>query len=260
MKNEKLKYVYGPVASWRLGLSLGVDPLSGEKKNCPFDCAYCQIGRAVPCVRCRKIFMSTKSILDELRKIPAKTKIDYITFSGMGEPTLAKNFGELIRKIRKIRKEPIAVITNSSLIDNSQVRKELKLADLVMAKLDACGPDILRKINNPAGSVKFDKIVAGLKKFSKEYKGILALQIMFINANKKYAAQTAEIVKEIDPYEVQINTPLRKNPCKPLSKVEIDKIKKAFSGCKVITVYDKNQKISRPLNKKETLRRRARLY
>ena len=97
--DEKFKYIYGPVASWRLGRSLGVDAISQKEKQCSFDCVYCQIGRAKPIARRRKIFVPTEDILDELKRLP-RVPLDYITFSGMGEPTLAKNIGELIIKIK----------------------------------------------------------------------------------------------------------------------------------------------------------------
>ena len=85
----------------------------------------------------RKIFVPTYSIISEIRKLPGNTKIDYLTFSGSGEPTLAKNLGELIKEVKKIRKEPVAVITNSALLGEREVREDLLKADLVMAKLDA---------------------------------------------------------------------------------------------------------------------------
>ncbi|MFH2137556.1 MAG: radical SAM protein [Candidatus Omnitrophota bacterium] len=256
MKKQENRYLYGPVSSWRLGRSLGIDALSGKKKNCSFNCVYCQIGRAAPCPKRRKIFVPTKKIIDELKRFP-RVPIDYLTFSGMGEPTLAKNLGQIIKHIRKIRREKIAVITNSSLIDNAQVRKEIKLADLVMAKLDCCGPELLNKVNHPVGSVTFDKMVRGLKKLRSEYKGKLALQIMFVKENKKFASRIAEIAKDIAPDEVQINTPLRKNKCAPLSKQEIAEIKKFFHGFNIVSVYDQKRKKTKPISSKETVRRRG---
>jgi len=64
-------------------------------------------------------------------------KIDYITFSGTGEPTLAANLGQMIKEVKKIRCEKIAVLTNSSLMHREDVQKDLACADLVVAKLDA---------------------------------------------------------------------------------------------------------------------------
>ena len=109
MTKQKFKYIYGPVSSWRLGRSLGVDPLSQKNKICTFDCIYCQVGRAKPSQVQRKIYVPTKDIIQEIKNLP-KIKADYITFSGKGEPTLAKNLGILIKQIKKIRKAEVKKI------------------------------------------------------------------------------------------------------------------------------------------------------
>lgn len=235
MKKD-FKYLYGPVSSWRLGRSLGIDLISQEDKICGFDCIYCQAGRAVPKVCRRKEYVPTKKIIQEIKNLP-DIKIDHITFSGRGEPTLAKNLGVLIRQIKKIRKEPITVITNASLINRLQVRKELALADFVIAKLDACKEEDLKKINDPFISIRFNNIVRGLRQFRKQFKGRLGLQIMFVKENKDDAFKIAKIAQGIKPDEVQVNTPLRKSKCKPLSREEIEKITKVFNEFYVVDVY-----------------------
>ena len=98
------KYIYGPVPSWRLGSSLGIDPLSQKGKVCTFGCIYCQIGETKLLTDERKTFVRIPDLIDELGSLPP-LKIDYITFSGTGEPTLAANLGQMIKAIKKIRKE-----------------------------------------------------------------------------------------------------------------------------------------------------------
>ena len=148
-KNPKFRYIYGPVSSWRLGSSLGIDVLSAKEKACSFDCLYCQIGRTAVKTKKRKIYAPTKDVIKEISNLPPDLKIDYITFSGTGEPTLASNLGELIKKIKGLRREKIAVITNSSLMNNKAVREELALADFVIAKLDAPNEEMFEKIIHP---------------------------------------------------------------------------------------------------------------
>jgi len=167
------KYIYGPVPSWRLGSSLGIDPISKGRKVCSFDCIYCQIGKTGLFTNERKQFIEVKEIVAELVMLPV-LKIDYITFSGAGEPTLAENLGEMIKAAKLIRKEPIAVITNGSLMGLDEVRKELALADFVIAKLDAYSPESLQEINRPAKGIEFGSILDGIKEFRKEYMGKLA--------------------------------------------------------------------------------------
>ncbi|GAG26027.1 unnamed protein product, partial [marine sediment metagenome] len=183
MKNYK--YIYGPVPSWRLGSSLGIDPLSEKVKICNFDCIYCQIGKTKIFAKERRVFVPTAKIIKEIKPLPA-IRIDYITFSGSGEPTLAKNLGRMIKAIKKIRKEKIAVLTNSSLMHRKDVQKDLLLADFVVAKLDAHLQDIFVRINQPMKTIGLEKIINGIKKFKGRFRGKLALQIMFVKKNKKY--------------------------------------------------------------------------
>jgi len=123
MTKKQYKYIYGPVPSWRLGSSLGIDPLSAKDKICSFDCIYCQIGKTTIHTKKRKVFVSAEQLIEELKSLPP-VDIDYITFSGRGEPTLAKNLGEMIAEVKKIRKEPVAVLTNASLLYDKEVRED----------------------------------------------------------------------------------------------------------------------------------------
>ena len=254
-------HIYGPVSSWRLGNSLGVDCLSQDPKICTFDCIYCQVGKTPAYTIERKVYVPTEEVIKELKALP-EAQIDYITFSGRGEPTLAENLGEMIKAIKKIRKEPVAVLTNSSLLDREDVRKDLCLADFVMAKLDAWSPEGFKEINRPAPGIEFSNVLGGIKQFRKEYQGKLALQIMFVEENKDKAKELVDLVNSIKPDEVQINTPLRPCDVKPLSKTEIFNIKEYFSlkcGDKIniVSVYDaKRHKKIIPVSSEDTLKRR----
>ncbi|MGB3057677.1 MAG: radical SAM protein, partial [Candidatus Omnitrophota bacterium] len=208
MAKKRYKYIYGPVPSWRLGRSLGVDPISAEVKICSFDCVYCQLGKTKMLTGRRKNFVPVSKIVQEIRSLPT-VKIDYITFSGAGEPTLAKNLGEMIKTVKSIRKEPVAVLTNSSLMHRKDVRKDLSHADLVVAKLDASSEKTFKEINRPLKGITLQKVIDGIKKFSAGYAGKLALQIMFIKENEKFAGEIAQLAKKIDADEIQLNTPLR---------------------------------------------------
>jgi len=257
------KYIYGPVPSWRLGSSLGIDPISKGMKVCSFDCVYCQIGKTGLFTNERKKFIEAKEIIEELARLPA-LKIDYITFSGAGEPTLAENLGEMIKAVKLIRKEPIAVITNGSLMKIDEVKKELVLADFVVAKLDACSPESLQEINRPVKGIEFGIILEGIKNFRKNYMGKLALQIMFVKNNKQNINEYAYLVNCISPDEIQINTPLRPCNVKPLAREEIMKIKDYFiSACKginVASVYDERMfKDVASISDEETLKRRGKI-
>jgi len=248
--------IYGPVPSWRLGRSLGIDLLSTKKKTCSFDCVYCQLGRTANPLAERREFISIDEVataLEHTRNIAA----DYATFSGMGEPTLAINLGQAIQLARAILRLPVAILTNSSLISREDVRQELAQADVVVAKVDAPSEELFHQINNPCVSYTLNDILQAIKLFRMSYRGKLALQMMFIGANRDYASEMARMAEELSPDEVQINTPLRPCGVKPLTPGEITTIGHEFSGLKnVVTVYEAPRPDVIPLSLEETLWRR----
>ena len=142
-----MRYTYGPVASRRLGLSLGVDIL--PHKTCSLDCIYCQLGRTSDLTIERKSFFPREEILAEVVEIAAQNNLDYITFSGSGEPTLNSDIGWLIREIKSKSGRPVAVLTNSSLLWMSKVREDIMPAGLIVPSLDAATEETWRKLNRP---------------------------------------------------------------------------------------------------------------
>ena len=127
-----MSIIYGPVASWRLGRSLGIDLLSVKEKTCSFNCVYCQLGKTTLLLSERREFVSLVELTRELDSV-TKIGADYVTFSGTGEPTLASNLGRAIEVVRSIVQLPVAVLTNSSLMSSGDVRCELAKADVVVA-------------------------------------------------------------------------------------------------------------------------------
>jgi len=255
---RELRYIYGPVFSWRLGISLGIDLLSSTKKICNFNCIYCQLGKTLRFTKKPKNYVKTKDVIAELKRLP-KIKIDYITFSGRGEPTLAKNLGEVIRAVKRLNLAPVAVLTNASLINKANIRKNISFADFVIAKLDAYSQESLERINQTTKALRFKNILQGIKRFKKNFKGKFALQIMFVKENQKHAEKLAELAREINPDEVQINTPLRLCKVRPLSRKEIARIKGYFRDLSFISIYDIQPKKVIPLSKKDTLKRRGKV-
>jgi len=248
--------IYGPVASWRLGRSLGIDLLNTRRKVCTFNCVYCQLGETNQFVVEPKEFISLEQLNREIESL-GPIDADYATFSGMGEPTLASNLGEAIELARSILNLPIAVLTNSSLMCREDVRQQLARADVVVAKLDVPNEELFSIVNRPAPSLRFDTIVDGVRQFRNTYRGKLALQVMFVQANEGYAEGIAKLVHGIAPDEVQINTPLRPSKVNPLPPQNIANIRAKFSNLRnVVTVYEASSREVRPIDLVETLRRR----
>jgi len=186
--------------------------------------------------------------------------IDYATFSGVGEPTLAGNLGQAIELVKSVLGLPVAVLTNSSLLPREDMRRELGRADVVVAKVDSPNEELFYRINRPKVKYSLGEILEALSLFRNEYKGKLALQMMFVEANRDYAPEMAAIAKGLAPDEVQINTPLRPCAVRPLTPEEITAIRQEFSGLRgVVTVYEAPRPEVTPLNLEETLRRRPEL-
>ena len=218
--------VYGPVYSWRFGNSLGIDLLLSNS-ICSFRCPYCQLGRInVPTVD-RRVYVPTDKVLADLRETDWRDA-DVITISGNGEPTLARNLGDVIKAVRVMTKKPIVVMTNCSLLANPDVRRELSLADHVSCKLDASSDELLSALNRPIGDITVKAIVESIIEFRSEFKGELSLQTMLLPANAKKSAEFIPLFKSIKPDEIHVNLPSRAFP--EYWRAELRGDHKAFSN------------------------------
>lgn len=233
------RIVYGPVPSWRLGRSLGVDLICQmDGKICSFDCIYCSLGKTPERTIERRNFVDIREMKEELGKALQEVETDYITFSGTGDPALAENLGNAIEVAKEIANIPIAVLTNSALMIESDVREDLAEADEIVGSLDASNGELFKKINRPHPDLNFRDFVKGLREFRRKYKGKLDLEIMFLRENREFSNKIAKIAKSIEPDEVQINTPLRASPTEPLSSGEIEEIMNDFGELNSRSVYD----------------------
>ncbi len=234
-----MKHIFGPVPSRRLGLSLGIDTI--PFKTCSLDCVYCECGKTTNKTAKRKNFVSTEEIIIELKEfLSKKEKLDYITFSGSGEPTLNSEIGNMIKEIKKITNISVAVLTNGTLLDRKDVREDLMDADLVIPSLDAVTDSVFKRINRPAEELDINQIIKGLIQFRKEFKGLIWLEILFvknINDSDDEIDKIIKIVKDIKPDRVQLNT-VDRPPAEIWAKaVDIDRmkqIKKKFSDAGIV--------------------------
>lgn len=225
---DKMHYLYGPVPSRRLGISLGVSPI--PKKTCNYSCVYCQLGRTTNMTNRRDSFFKLDQIIDEFDYIiDKKAKFDVITIVGEGEPTLYSDLGKLILEIKKRTDKPIAIITNGALLSNKEVREELYNADIVLPTFDAVNDEQYRLINRPIRPLNYNDMFDGLVEFSKKFKGNLWLEIMLVkglNDDEKTLAKFKELLKQIKYDRLYINTPVRPPAEADVEAVENDIIKK----------------------------------
>ncbi len=204
-------YIFGPVPSRRLGFSLGVDLV--PYKTCTLDCVYCQLGSTACTTDERKEYEPVAAILSELREVLQEGgRIDYITLSGSGEPTLNREIGVLIPAIKKMTPIPVAVLTNGTLLWRPEVRQALISADLVVPSLDAGTQGTFERINRPHRDLSLENLVGGIAAFVSEFPGQVWLEVMLlkdINDNEVELAAIADRIASIRPDKVQLNTAVR---------------------------------------------------
>ncbi len=203
------KYIFGPVPSRRLGMSLGVDLV--PHKVCSLDCVYCECGKTTKLTTDRMEYILYDKVTDELKHfIENNPAPDYITFSGSGEPTLNSRIGDVLEFIKKIKPDiPVAVLTNGTLFNDKQVRSEIMDADVVLPSLDAASQDVFEKINSPDQKLKIDEYIDGIVTFRNEYKGKIWLEVLIIpgyNDSESELTLLKNAFIRIKPDSIQVNT------------------------------------------------------
>ncbi|MFO7915717.1 MAG: radical SAM protein, partial [Candidatus Krumholzibacteriales bacterium] len=202
-------YLFGPVPSRRLGMSLGVDLV--PHKVCSLNCVYCECGPTTDLTVERKEYVPYDRVTAELKDFMRENpQPDYITFSGSGEPLLNSRVGDVLRFIKSNWSDmPVAVLTNGTLLDHREVREEILPADLVLPSLDAASGKVFRKINRPCKSLEIDRCIDGLARFREEYRGRIWLEVFIIpgyNDSKDELNLLREAFRRIKPDLVQLNT------------------------------------------------------
>jgi wyosine [tRNA(Phe)-imidazoG37] synthetase (radical SAM superfamily) len=203
------KYLFGPVPSRRLGMSLGIDLV--PRKVCSLDCVYCEVGKTTKLTLEQDEYIIYNKVIEELHHyFENNPDPDYFTFSGSGEPTLNSRIGDVLEFLKTKKPNiPVAVLTNGTLFSNPQIRESLMKANLVLPSLDAVTEEAFNKINRPAKGLTAKSCIEGLIEFSKEFKGKIWLEIFILpdyNNSEKDLLELKKAVKLINPNLVQLNT------------------------------------------------------
>ncbi len=224
---------FGPIPSRRLGKSLGINNIASQKA-CSYSCIYCQIGITQNQSMDRVTFYDPENLVNEiekhLKKLDKENAPDYLTFVANGEPTLDINLGREIRLLKKFN-IPIAVITNSSLINNPQVQEDLNEADWVSVKVDSVLETEWKKINQPMTTIDFENVLHGLKDFSAFYKGKLHTETMLLegyNDSIIPISQTANFIASLDPLKAYLSVPTRPPALKGTKPISEERILEAW--------------------------------
>jgi len=244
-----MKYLFGPVNSRRLGLSLGVDLVPA--KICSFDCIYCELGVTTTLTVRRGEYSPTGAIIAELEGYFADLESgrgglvtpQVITLTGSGEPTLHSGIGRVIAYLKGRTEIPVVVLSNGSLFDDPQVRLDLLGADIVVPSLDAVLPESFKRVNKPAGACADpQKIVDGLAAFTEEFGGSVWLEILLVEGINDSEADIVALVAaaaRIRPERIQLNTVVRPPAlalARPLSVPRLQEIAGRFGDIPVEVV------------------------
>jgi wyosine [tRNA(Phe)-imidazoG37] synthetase (radical SAM superfamily) len=209
-------YIFGPVQSRRLGISLGIDMVG--PKICSLNCVYCECGKTTELTLARGEYSPAGKIIEELTGyLSGKPRLDYITFGGSGEPTLNTGIGRILRFLKQSYPQyKCALLTNGTLLHLPGVREELLPFDIVLPSLDAVSDDIFAKVNKPHRGLDNAAVIQGLIEFRKAYKGVIWLEVFIVpgvNDTPEELAIFRETITKINPDRVQLNSLDRPGTC-----------------------------------------------
>lgn len=232
-------FVFGPIRSRRLGVSLGINLLPINSKICSFDCIYCECGWTdkkekgrIPSRDEVKKYLAEK-LLEMQKKGDA---LDVITFAGNGEPTLHPDFSGIIDDTIELRNRyfpssRIAVLSNSTMLNKPDVIDTLKKVDQNILKLDSVFDSTIKLLNQPRVKFSVEELVKNLKSFE----GNLIVQTLFLrgvyegkivdNTTKEEVDGWVEQIKAIKPKEVMVYTIARDTPATGLEKISLKELK-----------------------------------
>ena len=237
MQTLKLKegIIYGPVNSRRLGFSLGINLMPTTYKLCTFNCLYCHYGwtniLTGDTIAHLSDFPSVAQVKEALESwlVTNRTPIDYITFSGNGEPSLHPDFDKMVEAALQVKEKyvpgaKLAILSNSTCLDNPRVLSGLSKLDVRIMKLDCGTEKTFLKLNHPCENVLFGNVVENLKKLDH-----IVIQTIFVkgvvdNTEDEEVRQWIERLGYIRPKEVQIYTLDRPSADKGLAKVDKEKL------------------------------------
>lgn len=235
------RHLFGPVPSRRLGLSLGVDLVS--HKTCTFDCVYCESGATTRLTMERDEYVPVASIRSELEAfLGASPRLDFITFSGSGEPTLHSRIDEIIAFLKTAYPQyRIAILTNGSLLFQPGVRAGILNADVVKISLDAATKDIYARINRPCPGIELAHLTEGLTAFREAFHGQLWVELFLVpglNDGQEELLKIRERLSPIGPDRIQLNTldrPGTENWVRAVEGEPMEKIASLFRNAEIIS-------------------------
>ena len=259
------RFTYGPVASRRFGLSLGVDLV--PFKVCCYDCLYCQVGRTTDLTVSRCDFIEPDQVAREVQiALQSAGQAECVTLSGSGEPTLHRGLAEIASALRRATALPLVLLTNGGLLWQEQVAEAAGLFDVVAPTLSAADPETFARVNRPHPEVEHARMCSGLAEFSRSFAGQLRLEVMLVRGVNDSAAALralAALVGSLGPaVQVDLNTVVRPPAyaeAGPLSVEELEAAQQVFAqaGCRASVIADPPRSACAGAAPPEVIRRRV---
>lgn len=239
-KPKGYQYLFGPVPSRRLGMSLGVDLVF--PKTCSLDCVYCESGRTTTLTLKRSEAVPASRVIEELSLYLASSPmLDHITFSGSGEPTLNTGIRAVVDFLKTDYPDyPIALLTNSTLFSRREVRRDVRDIDLIVASLDAVSESVFQRVNRPAPGLDARMIIEGLTALRRDYAHQLWLEIFIVpgvNDSPDELNRLAMAARTMGADRIQLNSldrPGTESWVRALAPDERQRIADCFKGIEVI--------------------------
>jgi wyosine [tRNA(Phe)-imidazoG37] synthetase (radical SAM superfamily) len=247
------RFVYGPVPSRRLGLSLGVDLI--PHKVCCYDCSYCQVGPTTELTLLRRPFVDPDEVVREVeRALRERRAAELVTLSGSGEPTLYGPLRELVAGLRRVTALPLALLTNGALLWDDEVVQAALGFDVVAPSLDAADEETFARINRPAAGLTFARMVDGLRGFCRRFTGTCRLEVMLVqgeNDSLSSLSALARLARALQPTTVDLNTVVRPpaHGARPLPAAELTSALLSFAACRepnIIASYRGSRQVVAP--------------
>lgn len=221
-----MKFIFGPVASRRFGTSLGID-LSPEQKQCNFDCLYCELAPAATVDSYTKVHKPDEIISELKDALKEHPNTEVITLTANGEPSLYPYLDELIQKIDKIKEEKqTLILTNSATLSDEKTYHSLLHLDQVKLSLDAVTPDVFQKIDRPHENIDLTKLVESVISFSKEFKGRLFIEVLFVktlNDTPDEIKAINKVLEQVTCERIDLGT-IDRPPAYPIEGISYDEL------------------------------------
>lgn len=246
----KYRHLFGPVPSRRLGVSLGVDLI--PFKTCTLNCIYCECGKTTNCTVERKEYVPLKEVFEELKDyLDKKPQLDYITFSGSGEPTLHSGIDQVIGFLKdNYPRYRICLLTNGTLLNDRRLREQIKGVDLIIPSLDAATESCFQRINRPQRDLRCARVIEGLISLRREYRGEIRLEIFIapgINDTPEELAAIKAAVEKIKPNRIQLGTLDRPGTEEWLEAADYQSMREIsayLGGAEIIGTFEPGPRIS----------------